>query len=167
MKPHARVPAARRLFPALCLLALTAWGASPAAAQVRLVSASQNEASQLTRFVRPAAPVVPAVTLEEQLTGLLDYEVGNIRVQALQQIIFLSTVHGDEYDFSAAVPRILDFYENGEDEAFRIMALSALHAIGDAGAMRRLQARVADEPSKRVRLLTLAALKAYYDRQPA
>ena len=84
-------------------------------------------------------------------------------VQALQQVIFLAHGRDRGFDFTAAVPAILSIYENETDEAFRIMALSALNEIGDAHAMQRLDARVRAEPSKRVRLLTEVVLKGYYE----
>ena len=44
----------------------------------------------------------------------------------------------------------------------RLMALSALHAIGDAYGMQRLRELVNDEPSEKIRRLTHRALADYY-----
>lgn len=100
-----------------------------------------------------------------QLTEMLAYELPNIRAQALQQIIFLAGSRDEAYDFVPAVPSILAIYERDPDESVRVMALSALRAIGDDGSMKRLQARVEGEPSKRVKLLTLAVLQEYRERE--
>ena len=42
------------------------------------------------------------------------------------------------------------------------MALSALHAIGDAYGMQRLRELVNNEPSEKIRRLTHRALADYY-----
>ena len=150
--------AAGRLFAVLGLVLVLGCGIGlPAAHAQQLASLEAPVASLETR------EALSKEQLAWQLTSMLDYDIPNIRVQALQQVIFLAHGRDRGFDFTAAVPAILSIYENETDEAFRIMALSALNEIGDAHAMQRLDARVRAEPSKRVRLLTEVVLKGYYE----
>lgn len=166
MKPHVLRRHTRLLTAALSLVLLSVWGLCPDAstAQPRATDdLSTQVLSQVEETIEAEAKLaVKKGQLERQLTELLEYDIANIRVQALQHIIYLSTNHGDDYDFALAVPRIMEIYESQADEAYRVMALVALHAIGDPGSMEHLQERVETEPSKRVRWLTQMVLKDYY-----
>ena len=82
----------------------------------------------------------------------------------MQEIIYLAQHEGQTYDFRPTVPQLLSIYDSKRPEAQRIMALLALHAIGDPGAMRRLDALSAMESSDRVRVLTLVVLDEYGGR---
>ncbi len=96
--------------------------------------------------------------LSRQLTRSLDSPVAQIRQEAMQHINFFATHYGDRVDFTSAVPELLRIYDADATEGYRIMALAALHAIGDEGAMQYLRQAVQWERSERVRKLTLAAL---------
>lgn len=167
MKPHVRLSAAPRLALALCMLLLAGSGWQAAQAQQQHMPAPPTLASATTLSVAQMRAQDPAwkANLQEQLVTLIGFEIPNLRVHALQQIIFLATTQHDAFDFTGALPTILSIYEDETDVAYRTMALAALHAIGDEAAMRRLEARVDAEPSKRIRLLTKAALKDYHARQ--
>ncbi|GIV59992.1 MAG: hypothetical protein KatS3mg043_1081 [Rhodothermaceae bacterium] len=103
--------------------------------------------------------------LEAQLTTSLDSPVEQVRDTALRHVIFFATYYGDRVDFTVAAGKILDVYEHERHEGRRMMALSALHAIGSRPAMERLHELVRQEPRGRLHQLTLAVLADYFARQ--
>ena len=103
--------------------------------------------------------------LGRQLTLSVDVPAEQIEEAALQNIIFFATHHGEKVKLSDAVPALLAVYRNHDQVAVRIMALAALHAIGDEGAMQQLYRIVEDETSDRVRHVTTAALQDHYHRR--
>ncbi len=92
----------------------------------------------------------------------LDSPEAQVKEQALQNIIFLATYYGDAADYGRATPELYDIYRFDNNEAHRIMALAALHAIGRENSMRLLSQHVRWERSPRVRRFTKAALVDYY-----
>jgi Na+-transporting methylmalonyl-CoA/oxaloacetate decarboxylase gamma subunit len=64
-----------------------------------------------------------------------------------------------------AAPKLLEVYLKHERVAFRMMALAALHAIGDEDAMQTLNQVVRQEASERVRRVTVAALHDHYHQK--
>ena len=103
--------------------------------------------------------------LGRQLTLLLDVPYDQVNTATLQNVIFFATHHREKVQLNDAAPRLLDVYRKHEQAAFRMMALAALHAIGDEGAMQQLNRVVEREPSDRVRRATLAALNDHYHRK--
>ena len=85
-----------------------------------------------------------------------------VKEQALQNIIFFATHYGKDVDFKRATTELYNIYRFDKNEARRIMALAALHAIGRENTMRILSQHVRWERSPRVRRLTKAALVDYY-----
>ena len=89
---------------------------------------------------------------------------------AAQQVIYLAFYYRDKIKLAHTSAPLLDSYILDRSEQHRIMALAALHAIGDHDAMAHLAQRVRLEGSPRVRRLTVAALadhygvRSYYDR---
>ena len=92
----------------------------------------------------------------------LDSPDAHVKEQALQNIIFFATHYGKDVDFKRATTELYNIYRFDKNEARRIMALAALHAIGRENTMRILSQHVRWEKSARVRRLTKAALVDYY-----
>lgn len=103
--------------------------------------------------------------LSRQLVASLDSPVLQVRQGALQHINFFATNLRDQIDLDEAVPKLIDIYETDTNEGLRILALTGLHAIGDASVMRYLSETVRTETSPRVRALTLAALADYVAKE--
>lgn len=102
--------------------------------------------------------------LERQLALNLAVDYADVQEIALQNVIFFATLHADKLSFYDMVPSLLEVYRNHENEAYRIMALSALDAIGDERAMQQLYRVVEAKPDAEDRLhrLTLAAVYNHY-----
>ena len=100
--------------------------------------------------------------LGRQLTLLVDRPHDQIDEAALQNIIFFATHFGDKVMLNDAAPNLVSIYREHEDARFRIMALVALHAMGDADAMRVLYRHVREESDDRLRRMTVAALNDHY-----
>ncbi len=92
----------------------------------------------------------------------LDSPDAQVKEQALQNIIFFATHYGKDVDFKRATTELYNIYRFDKNEAHRIMALAALHAIGRENTMRILSQHVRWERSPRVRRFTKAALVDYY-----
>lgn len=172
MKPHQRLT---NLFRSAALLSMALLFAATIAAPSALAQDLAEAPKQATAVKAPAQTSYHIdiaskstfwkATLEVQITSLLESNIPNIRVQALQHIIFLSTMYPEDFAFEQAVPQLLGIYENRQaDESFRVMALAALHATANGEAMARLSEIVEREPSQRLRLLTKAALNDHYER---
>ena len=113
------------------------------------------------QLVTPEGPSWWAQNLGEQLAALLDSPVEASKHQGLQHCLHFAALYSNEIDLSAAVPKLLEIYEKDPVEGYRIMALSALHEIGDQESMFVLLESVNQETSPRVRRLTLATLVSY------
>lgn len=98
-----------------------------------------------------------------QLAESLESPIDQIKEQSLQHITFFATNYSNKVDLDIAVPELLKIYESDKED-YRILALTALHAIGNTEAMAFLSDSVQDEQSTRVRELTLAALAEYAER---
>lgn len=92
----------------------------------------------------------------------LDSPDAQVKEQALQNIIFFATHYGKDVDFKRATTELYNIYRFDKNEAHRIMALAALHAMGRENTMRILSQHVRWERSPRVRRFTKAALLDYY-----
>lgn len=84
------------------------------------------------------------------------------RVKTMQEIIFIARHFSDKVQFTEVISPLLNIYIFDKNEGHRLMALSALHTIGDGYGMQRLRELAKDEPSERVRRLTHRALADYY-----
>ena len=87
------------------------------------------------------------------------------REKAIQDVIFIATQYQDKVAFRKVVSPLLNVYIFDKNKNRRLMALSALHAIGDNYGMQRLRELVNDEPSEQVRRLTRRALNDFYHGQ--
>ena len=100
--------------------------------------------------------------LDRQLLATLDVPAATVDQTALQNVIYFATHHADKLALERAVPHLLDVYRTHPDERFRMMALSALYALGDEDGMTRLYRLLGREASERVRRMTVAVLNDYY-----
>lgn len=78
--------------------------------------------------------------------------------RAVQDVIYLSFFYPDEIRFKKANLPLFYDYVLGRDEQHRIMALAALHGIGDRNTMSQVAQRVRLERSPRVKHLAAAAV---------
>ena len=78
---------------------------------------------------------------------------------ALQNVIFFATMHGDKLDLNPSVAALVEVYRHDRDDARRLMAVAALHAIGSRQAIAGLRSSLRPESNARVRHVTLSALK--------
>jgi hypothetical protein len=100
--------------------------------------------------------------LEREKLALLATPDRAARMLALQSIIFLSTHYPEQADFDRVLVELYDTYRFDRSEDKQIMALTALHAIGDEQVMRQLAQHVRWERNERLRRLTMAALVDYF-----
>ena len=143
-------------------------------AQAQVVAANEEERSQGATAATVDTSPIGILSSGTQVTDLWVKEVDRqyaaalketdapTRVKALQDIIFIATRFGDTVPFEKAISPLLGVYMFDKNKNHRLMALSALHAIGDAYGMQRLRELVNDEPSEQVRRLTHRALADYY-----
>lgn len=100
--------------------------------------------------------------LNKQLLGSLDKPAEAIDQTALQNVIYFATHHADKLRLDRTVPTLIDIYREHTDERYRMLALSALHAVGDEEGMAQLYRLSDDEASDRLRRMTVAVLNDYY-----
>lgn len=126
--------------------------AAPATAQDGAITSAEH--------IRAMTPVAWQ-NLGIELTLALDADQAQARQESMQLVNFFATHYRDRIDLTRAVPRLLRIYENDAEENARILALTALHAIGEESSMTYLRELVRTEQSPRVRRLTLAVLSEY------
>ena len=105
--------------------------------------------------------IEPASTWKQHVGEQLSLELAAAddarQEHALQLVIQLAHRY-DDLDLSATVPDLLSIYRWDRDRAHRMMALAALHAVGDDYGIERLAELAATERSHTVRKLTFAAV---------
>ena len=82
--------------------------------------------------------------------------------RAVQDLIYLAVFYTDEVHFGRANLPLFYDYVLGRNEQHRIMALAAMHAIGDYNTMAQLGQRIRLERSPRVQRLAAAAVVDYF-----
>lgn len=97
--------------------------------------------------------------LGRELTLSIDGSPHDVSSKAIGDIIFFATHHGQDVNLTDATEPLLRIYFEHEVVGARVMAVAALHAIGDNSAMQKLKYRVEDEPSHLLQHITLAALR--------
>lgn len=103
-----------------------------------------------------------AEQIDRQYAASLKSSDAAVREQAMQDVILIASLHGDKITFEKVVSPLLNVYIFDKDANYRLMALAALHAIGDPYGMQRLRELANDDSSERVRRLTHRALANYY-----
>lgn len=101
-----------------------------------------------------------AMVLGEQVRMLLESGDTNRQEDAMLLVLQYAQRPDLKIDFQPAVPALLSIYESDADEGHRLIALSALDAIGGEPVLGRLAERVRnrEEPSERVKRHTLRVL---------
>ncbi len=82
--------------------------------------------------------------VDKQFALALKAGADRVRVRTLQDIIFLANQHGDRVAFRKVVSPLLNVYLFDKNDNDRIMAVTALHALGDRYGMRRLRETLRD-----------------------
>lgn len=83
-------------------------------------------------------------------------------MQLITQYAPVTDAEGDPvFNFRALTPALLDIYRHEDDPGRRLLALSALDAIGSRAALRALAEWIPQERSERVRRQTLYVLSAH------
>ena len=100
--------------------------------------------------------------LDKQLATSLTSPMEGVREAAIKNIITLATLHREAITLKRVVPELLIISRFDEDENFRLMAVSALHALADPYGMRRLREEASEETSPKVYRFKMAVLGAYY-----
>lgn len=98
-----------------------------------------------------------------QITETVRMSEDAVWVKAVQDLIYLAVFFPEEVRFSGANLPLFYDYLQGRNEQHRIMALAALHAIGDYNTMANLSQRIRLERSPRVQRLAAAAVADYFD----
>ncbi|GAB5518035.1 MAG: hypothetical protein RhofKO_02860 [Rhodothermales bacterium] len=133
-------------------------------------------ASQAQALVEPETPLVNQYiadsyqprsdawwdALSQQLAAPVQDEAMKVDEASLRNIIFFASHHGDKVTLDDTVLSLVEIYRSHADDRFRMLALVALHAIGDKNGMYRVYQSIKQEPSERVRRLSKAAVKDYY-----
>lgn len=100
--------------------------------------------------------------LEAQLIASLDSDDPHIQSGTMQNIIYFQNQYARKVSFARAAPALLSIFENSTEEAYRVMALVTLHAIGEKRSMNRLFELMKTEASPYVRSLMYAAVADHY-----
>ncbi len=102
--------------------------------------------------------------LERQLILTLDKPANHVAEVSLQNVIYFANNHGHRLDLSDAVQPLMEIYRHHDRVGFRMMALSALHVIGDQDAIEEAFQFARRSDSDRIRRMARAALADVYRR---
>lgn len=140
----------------LFLLPMSANAQVPVLAQKPLVN----------QYVENEGGVVKSRTwwnlLGRQLSHSIDKPYEEVSVTEMQNIIFFATAHNDKVRLKDALPSLLNILENHEDSQFRLMAVSAIHAIGQRPSMVKLSQLIKEEEHPLVKRIGTAAVNDYF-----
>lgn len=152
----------------------------------------KNTTLYITLFVALFLPVISAQaqeaavpSVQEQLMGRAQYEQWTpqqwkaLRTQILrslkadpaqadpvllQNVIYFATHYGDQIQLERAARRLLNIYEQSASPQLRLLALSALHAVGNGEVMPALARTVRFDESDTVRKVGIAVVADYYQQ---
>jgi len=102
-------------------------------------------------------------TFNMQMLDTFNKPYEEIDEATLQNAIYFGTHFKDKVDLTLASPKLLQVYRKHAKVEYRIMALAAIHAIGDAETMKQLP-RLAWRQQPVVKRMTRAAV-ADYERE--
>lgn len=100
----------------------------------------------------------------KELTQTVRTSDGAAWERAVQDVIYLAFSYPEQVRFKGANLPLFYEYVLGRDEQHRIMALAAMHAIGDFNTMAQIGQRVRLERSPRVQRLAAAAVVDYFTK---
>ncbi len=101
--------------------------------------------------------------LGRQLSYSIDKPYEEVSVIEMQNIIFFATTHNDKVKLKDALPSLLNILENPEDPQSRLMAVSAIHAIGQRPAMVKMSQLIKEEEHPLVKRIGTAAVNDYFE----
>ncbi|NNE47158.1 MAG: hypothetical protein HKN37_10905 [Rhodothermales bacterium] len=102
--------------------------------------------------------------LESQLALTLDKSVEQVDEVSLQNVIYFATNHSDRMRLTDSAPSLMEIYEHHQHAGFRMMALAALHAIGDERYLARAYSLTQHANSERLNRMARAALADVHER---
>lgn len=149
-QPQSRFFTLRFLNAALCVFVMSGFVFTASAQPVRVEETPTTP-----------APTVWQQAIGYQLAQTLSSPIGEQRNRAFQLVTYFAH-HRADVDLKPTVPVLLSIYKSDPDEAYRLAAISALHAIGDETAMQQVRRHALDQPSKIVQYLSISALTDYY-----
>jgi HEAT repeat protein len=94
----------------------------------------------------------------EQFAQTLKTSSEQHRIEAMRLLVELKYQYGAEVEVREAVAPLLRIVEEGASETEQILAVTALHEIGDEEALRALAQQMKGAPDSRVRQHTLRML---------
>lgn len=100
--------------------------------------------------------------LGRQLSYSIDKPYSEISVGELQNIIFFAANHKEKVKLKDALPSLLEIVAHHEDPQYRLMAVAAIHAIGNRSAMLALKKAADLETSPQVKKVAYAAVNSYF-----
>ena len=100
--------------------------------------------------------------LGRQLSYSIDKPYEDVSVIEMQNIIFFATTHNDKVKLNDALPSLLSIFEHHENPQFRVMAVSAIHAIGKRSAMVEVTRILKNEEHSLVKRIGQAAVNDYF-----
>ncbi len=100
--------------------------------------------------------------LGRQLSYSIDKPYSEVTVAEMQNIIFFASNYKNKVKLNDANASLLDVFKNHEDPQFRLMAVSAINAIGQRSAMVELARAVDNETTPLVKRVATAAVNKYF-----
>lgn len=81
---------------------------------------------------------------------------------SMQRVVHLASCCPEHTDCAMALPRMLELFQTGTDETYRIIALDVLNAMRSEEIMQQLARCLKHEKSQRIRRLMTAILADHY-----
>ena len=147
------------------LLFLTVLFMTPASVYAQVSASSYSYQPMINQYEKNDAATGKASwwnLLGRQLTYSIDKPYDQVSDSELKDIIFFASNHKDKVKLQDALPSLLSVFKHNEDEQIRIMAVSAIHAIGNRGALIELKKAADLETSPRVQRIAYAAVNNYF-----
>lgn len=142
----------------LGLVALFALNTVPAFAQIESAPNPQVDAYLKSTYELRKDSWWKALNM--QMLDAFNKSYKDIDEVTLQNAIYFGTHFKDKVDLTLASPKLLQVYRKHSKVEYRIMALAAIHAIGDAETMKELP-RLAWRQQPVVKKMTRAAVADY------
>lgn len=136
--------------------------ASPGSFEPVGVTATEVNASVLPSEMLRSMSASWWKALRKEHRRALNADDFQTREQTLQNVIYFATHYQEESRLDRLSHKIYQIYRLDDNTQFRIMAVAALHAIGEETTMRQLAMDVRLEEDPRVRHVARAAVADYF-----
>ncbi|MEM8484714.1 MAG: HEAT repeat domain-containing protein [Bacteroidota bacterium] len=100
--------------------------------------------------------------LGRQLTHSIDKPYTEVSVAEMQNIIFFASNYKNKVKLNDANAPLLDVLNNHPDPQYRLMAVSAINAIGQRSAMIAMKRAADNEASPLVKRVAMVAVNKYF-----